>query len=68
MMRATLTFRIPDEMDEFEDAMNAGQFAVALSRIIRVCREAIEHPDSDDGEVRIAEEILDIASEVSNDC
>jgi hypothetical protein len=63
MMRATLTFQIPDEIQEFEAALNGESLIVLMHRIQCLCRDAIDHSDSDDGEIRLAEEILDTINE-----
>ncbi|NBW12200.1 MAG: hypothetical protein EBR82_29635 [Caulobacteraceae bacterium] len=62
-MRATLTFQIPDEIQEFNAAMGGEQLADLMRRIQVACQDAIDHPESDDGEIRLAEEILDEISE-----
>jgi len=60
MMRATLTFQIPDEVEEFNAAMIGEALLTLMHRIQRACHAALDHSDSDDGEIRLAEEILGI--------
>jgi hypothetical protein len=63
-MRATLAYTLPDEVEEFEVAMQAASVLELLRRISGACSDALAHPDSDDGETRLAEEIIDMMEEI----
>ena len=56
-MRATLSFILPEESDEFDAALQGQEASAALWQIDSHCRSILKHCDPDEGERRLAEEI-----------
>jgi hypothetical protein len=58
MMRATLSFTLPDDSDEFDAALQGNDAIAALWQIESHCRSIMDHCDPDDDERRLANEVL----------
>lgn len=56
-MRATLSFTLPDDSDEFDAALQGSEAVALLWNIDKHCRAVLQHCEPDDGEERLAEEI-----------
>jgi hypothetical protein len=56
-MRATLSFRLPDEQGEYDAARLGGQALSTLWEIDQHCRSLLKHGTPTDAERRLAEEI-----------
>lgn len=57
MMRATLSFNLPDESDEFDAAIQGHEALTLLWSIRRHCRSVLDDCEPDASEERLAEEI-----------
>lgn len=56
-MRATFTFKLPDEQGDFDAARLGGKALSALWEIDQHCRALLKHGDPSDETRRLAEEI-----------
>jgi hypothetical protein len=56
-VRATLSFNLPEESDDFDAALQGQEASAALWQIDAHCRSILKHCEPDDGEQRLAEEI-----------
>lgn len=56
-MRATLNFTLPDESDEFDDALQGHAAVSLLWEIDSHCRALIKYGEPTDSEARLAGEI-----------
>ena len=56
-MKATLTFDLPEEQEEFELASNAVNYSIALSDIDNYLRSKIKYADLTEEQYKVYEEI-----------
>ncbi len=57
IMRATLSFNLPEDSAEFDAALQGVDASTTLWNIDRHCRSILKHCEPDEGEQRLAEEI-----------
>lgn len=56
-MTATLTFNLPDEQEEFQDAVNGNAFKAVIWQIDQYMRSEVKHGN-------YSEEVTDIITEI----
>ena len=56
-MKATLSFRLPDEQGEYDAARLGSKALVCLWEIDQRCRSLLKHGEPTEAEARLAEEI-----------
>lgn len=62
-MRATLSFTLPDECDDFDAAIQGQEAMSVIDQIYSHCRSVVKHCDPDEEELRLAGEIMGIIND-----
>ena len=63
MSEITLKFKLPEEREEADEAVNAGKAYSVLSKIDNYCRSAIKHHEITDATERYLQDVRDIICE-----